>query len=182
MYCESNALHINKQHAFTLKNMHAEKQAFPWLTCKGSDTVVIMKWVSFYAHLMLLQNCWSASDRQALMWVTQGADKLRFSQGIHQHGIWLERSCVMYLRQAVQGFGDAYGYVPKLHALMHFRTDLGNALAEDRRALNSQSSCFRFFYVRRFHWQSAQIFAENLLQACGEERDRGVADWCQKGT
>ena len=152
LYCESNQLYLNKQHPFTLKNMHGDKQGFPWVTCKGSDTIVILKWASFYANLMLLQNGWSDSDRQVLRWIVQGADNgLRFSQGIHQHAIWLERSCIKSLRDALQGFGDSYahlaayayqkgfslyGYVPKLHALMHFRTDLDRALAQNRLALN----------------------------------------------
>ena len=72
---------------------------------------------------------------------------LSFSQGIHGHGLWLRGSCVKFLRNASQQFGASYahlaayclrknwtffGMVPKLHASMHFRTELDDSLQENR--------------------------------------------------
>ncbi len=133
--------------------MHAEKNAFPWLGCKGSDSIVILKFLKFYAALNLREDGWSAQEQEVLKWIVGGAEAgLSFSQGIHGHGIWLTRSCVVHLRRCVQRFGHIYAclahyslqhryclyaMVPKLHAYLHFRADFDDFLHDGReRCLN----------------------------------------------
>jgi len=124
--------------------MHAARNAFPWLGCKGADSIVILKWVLFYVNLQLQQPGWSQQDRKVLSWMSFAARAgLSFSQGIHGHGIWLAPSCVSHCRNAVQKFGTnyallanhclekgycLYGMVPKLHSYMHFRTDFDDSV------------------------------------------------------
>ena len=128
--------------------MHAGKNAFPWLGCKGSDSVVVLKFLRFYVALILGEGGQSPSDQQALKWMLSASENgLAFTQGIHGHSIWLVPSCVRHFRNSVNRFGIAYahlaafcmgrgyclyGMVPKLHALMHFRTDFDDSLREQR--------------------------------------------------
>lgn len=124
--------------------MHAVRNAFPWVGCKGADSIVILKWLQFYVNLQLQQPGWSEQNRQVLTWMSRAARSgLAFSQGIHGHGIWLTRSCVSHLRNAVQTFGamyaclaghclqkklSLYAMIPKLHAWMHYRSDMDDAM------------------------------------------------------
>ncbi len=128
--------------------MHAAKNAYPFLGCKGSDTPVLLKWLCFYVGLQLADDSWPAEDRKVLEWMLAGARAgLSFTQGIHGHGIWLSPSCARSLRLAVQSFGNCYahlaehclnkgrslfGCVPKLHAYLHFRSDFDDAIADGR--------------------------------------------------
>ena len=145
LFCLANGLHISGIRGFTTANMHGAKNAYPWVGCKGSDSVVMLKWLRFFVALVLQQDGWSRADRKVLSWVISGAkDGLAFSQGIHGHGIWLAQSCVAFLRKTLQSFGasyallanyclncgyNLYGMVPKLHAHLHFRADFDDSLA-----------------------------------------------------
>lgn len=144
LFCLANKLNVYGIKNFTTQNMHAGKNAFPWLGCKGSDSIVILKFLRFYAALILREDGWSAQEQQLLKWMIGGAEAgLSFSQGIHGHGIWLTRSCVLHLRRCVQRFGNfyaclanyslqhrysLYAMVPKLHAYLHFRADFDDFL------------------------------------------------------
>ena len=112
LYCMANGLQVAGIRNFTVQNMHAARNAFPWVGCKGSDTIVILKWLSFYGSLQLQQEGWSPKNQQLLRWIVAGAKGgLSFGQGIHGHGIWLAPSCVSHLKRAVQKFGSAYAYL-----------------------------------------------------------------------
>ena len=147
-FCCANNLRVQSLRGFTVLNMHASKGAFPFLGCKGADTIVILKWLVFLARLYLADDGWSSQDQQVLTWIRDGAVAgLSFSQGIHGHGIWLKGSCAWFLRKDVQTFGSCYshlafhclnqdfnlfGMVPKLHAMMHYRTDFDISVREHR--------------------------------------------------
>ena len=141
-------LHINGIRGFTLHNMHSAKNAYPWIGCKGADTVVILKWLRWFVGLQLQDQGWSPAESRVLNWVLVATKHgLAFSQGIHGHGVWLVPSCVKYLQSCLHSFGICYahladhcmranyclyGMVPKLHAFAHFRADMDDALADDR--------------------------------------------------
>lgn len=148
LFCPANSLNVQSVRNFTVLNMHAAKGAYPYLRCKGADTVTILKWLRFYASLSLQDDTWSDQDKLVLKWISKGAAAgLCCSQGIHAHGIWLKRSCAVSLRQATQRFVNAYGHlaahchrsnyalfgmVPKLHVFCHFRTDYDDAIEDSR--------------------------------------------------
>ena len=181
LFCLSNDLRVQSVRNFTVLNMHGAKGAFPYSGCKGADTITILKWLLFLTGLHLEDESWSVEDKSALSWMNQGCKAgLAFSQGIHGHGLWLKRSCVVSLRAAYQRFGNAYshlashcvrkqytlvGMVPKLHALMHFRTDCDQAILEDREfTLNAASfDCsMSEDFIGRIARQSRRISFRNV--------------------
>lgn len=112
LFCMVDKLLVTGVRSFTVANMHAAKNAYPFLGCKGSDTPVILKWLCFYVGLQLGDTSWPAEDRKALEWTLAGARAgLSFTQGIHGHGIWLSSSCARFLRNAVQSFGNCYAHL-----------------------------------------------------------------------
>ena len=51
LFCLANGLQVSGIRNFTVQNMHAARNAFPWVGCKGSDTIVILKWLCFFLRL-----------------------------------------------------------------------------------------------------------------------------------
>ena len=161
--------------------MHASKKAFPWLGCKGADTIVILKWLQFFLGLLMSEDSWSPEHKRILNLMLEGSKAgLSFSQGIHGHGIWLKVSCVKSLRRATRRFGHAYvrlaaycveqgytlfGMVPKLHAKMHYQADFDDSIRETRQWTlnpaafdNSMSEDF----IGRIARQSRRISFRNI--------------------
>ena len=149
LFCNAQNLRVDGVRGFTVLNLHASKGAFPWLGCKGSDSIILLKWLVFLARLYLSDAAGlPVQNQQVFSWIVKGAKAgLSFSQGIHGHGLWLRGSCVKFLRNASQQFGASYahlaahclrkkwtlfGMVPKLHASMHFRTEMDDSLQENR--------------------------------------------------
>ena len=181
LFCFSNSFQVYGIRNFTVQNLHAVRNAFPYVGCKGADTVVILKWLVFFASLQLQQQGWSAENKQLLSWIITGAKGgLSFGQGIHGHGIWLAPSCQRHLQRAVQKFGNAYahlahyslrkgyslfGMVPKLHALMHFRTEFKEGLQEKRK-YKLNPACFDNSmsedFIGRISRQSRRIPARKM--------------------
>ena len=114
--------------SFTRDKLHlADSRSFPWLACKGSDTIPLLEFVQFYATL----------KGETLL--AAGAAAGLATQGIHRHGIWVPATCAKNLHKHVQDFLYAYArlaqralnqqrtlfaMVPKIHALDHWRYDL----------------------------------------------------------
>ena len=157
LYCYLRKLQIRLR-GFTLQNMHyGGAKAFPWLGCKGSDSMIVLKWVKFFAALKLQQHGWSKENEQTLQWILDGANAgISWGEGLFSHGLWLKRSCNRHLARAVQRFASCYcrlakfccqneyslyGMVPKLHALVHFRADLDDSIERNQVAALSPT-CF----------------------------------------
>ena len=180
LYLETTKQRVNGIRGFTLANMHAAKGAFAWLGCKGSDTIVLTKWLRFFVRMEMLQPHWSRVDQQVFRWIEEGCTSgLAFSQGIHGHSLWLPLGCAKFLRDAIQSFGNAYcllahycwgkqynlfAMIPKLHALMHIRLDLHHAVESGRVALNPGSfDCsMSEDYIGRIARSSRRISYRNL--------------------
>ncbi|CAL1132065.1 unnamed protein product [Cladocopium goreaui] len=69
LFCSANNMKIYSIRGFTVANMHAARNAFPWLGCKGADSITILKWIRFYAGLQLQQNGWSLTEKKVLEWM-----------------------------------------------------------------------------------------------------------------
>lgn len=183
--------------------MHAARNAFPWLGCKGADSITILKWIRFYASLQLQQAGWSAKYRRVLGWIVSGArGGLSFSQGIFGHGIWLAPSCVAHLRRSVQQFAESYahladyclkegyclyGMVPKIHAFTHFRADFDDSLREHRQStLNpavfdtSNSEDFIGRISRQSRRVSFKRIERTILRAYQVKTQVEISKFCKK--
>lgn len=150
LFCFANQLTLESIRNFTMENMHASKNAFPFLGCKGSDTVIILKWLFFLSGLLIHDagKQWTSNELQLLQWMREGCQEgLKFTQGMFGHGVWMKPTCLLDLRQAIQKFAvvytflarhclqqklTLYGMVPKYHALLHFRGDCDDALRDKR--------------------------------------------------
>ena len=149
LFCTAEGLSPSGIRSFSRSKLHCGTKTnptFPFVGCKGSDTVLLLKFLSFVATMRLADAGPALSERlsKLLLLVQMGARAgLSFTQGIYVHGIWLERSCVIHLRRALRDFTSAYsqlaffslaeghtlfGMVPKLHALCHFKKDFEDSL------------------------------------------------------
>ena len=146
LFCQVQKLGLRLR-GFTIQNFHqGPNQAFPYVGSKGSDTIIIMKWLLFFARLQLeVQSSLTPKDREVLVWVSAGSRAgLTWGQGLHGHGLWLKQGCVRHLRQANHRFCSSYcflaqhcleggvslfGMVPKFHALCHFRLEFDDSIA-----------------------------------------------------
>lgn len=180
LWCVVSKERVNGIRSFTVLNMHAAKGAFPWVGCKGFDSIVLLKFLVFFSGLQLHQAGWSCREKLVLRWICDGSKAgLQFSQGIHGHGIWLPPSCSLFLRKAIRKFGACYsllakyafdhgyclyGMIPKLHALMHYKPDLDAAVSQNRFAINpatfDTSMCEDF--IGRVSRHSRRISYRNL--------------------
>ena len=157
LYCHFNKLQIRIR-GFTLQNMHyGGQKTYPWLGCKGSDSIVVLKWIMFFAALQCQVNVLSREDQQVFTWMVDGAKAgIFWGQGLHSHGLWLKKNCNRDLARAVQRFASCYcrladvcfkkgynlfGMVPKLHAMVHFRADLDDCMERAQEATLSPA-CF----------------------------------------
>ena len=153
LYCLAESFKPSALRGFSRDKLHCGRTTaatFPFVSCKGSDTVLLLKWLYFVAtlHLGSEPGSRSAQLTQLLQLIQLGANSgLAFSQGIYGHGLWLERSCALHLRKALREFFTAYsqlahfsmhnghvlfGFVPKLHALAHFKQDFDSFLRTSR--------------------------------------------------
>ncbi|CAE7310029.1 unnamed protein product [Symbiodinium sp. CCMP2592] len=150
LFLETTSLHVGGLRSFSKKKMHfASGGSFPWLGCKGSDTIVLFKWLRVLLVQLRVRGTSPVTGHdfttcRACYWMELAlTGGLHFSQGIHGHSLWMVQSCTDSLRQALRDFLRGYsqlaqfcllrkiplfGLTPKYHALAHFKHDLEKAL------------------------------------------------------
>ena len=138
--------------SFSTAKMHyARAGNYPWLGCKASDTPTLLKWMVFLTTLHLSKGALSADTQRVLSWIQLAAQGgLRFTQGLHGHGLFFRASCAAHLRSSLHDFQQGYlrlaqhcltkrlalfGMTPKMHSLSHFRYDLDKAIRSGRRMI-----------------------------------------------
>lgn len=136
LWCAGNSCSPSSLRSFSKEKLHCPKKGqFPWLACKGSDTILLLKWLRFFSGLHAPDNPTST----VLPLVVKATDNGLSFQRIHRHGIWLKPSCRNNVACAVKKFVECYarlahyalgqGYqlyamVPKLHAADHIAVHL----------------------------------------------------------
>ena len=148
LFCSVQKLHISGMRSFSRDKVHYGKgMTFPYFSCKGSDTIILLKWLAVVVGVQL-NLAVDASYVKVLEHMQTGIEGgLEFSQGIFGHGVWLRSSCVLHLRKALQKFGSSYahlaqfcvfkgwslfGMLTKFHSLMHFKHDFESSLRVQR--------------------------------------------------
>ena len=122
--------------SFSKEKMHyATTSSFPFVSCKGSDSVLLLSYLKVFSGLQIANG--NASVEVQL--VKQACEHGLNFGGIHRHGLFLVPTCRDHLYQCVKGFCHAYmrlafqafnhqmtlfGLVPKTPALAHIYFDL----------------------------------------------------------
>ena len=140
--------------SFSRARLHYEKEGkFPYVTGKGSDSVLILKFLRFFLELQLREedSLDPANVRMLRLMLRGCIHGLAFTQSIHGHGLWLSTSCAKEIRKSIQVFANDYArlaamcsherrtlfsMVPKIHSLLHFRTHLSLGIALGGPVLN----------------------------------------------
>ena len=136
LWCAAHSVSPSGIRSFSKQKIHMPTMGtFPWVGCKASDTILLLKWMRFFTNLKI-----SAGDANSDLKLIAGAcdNGLKF-QGIYRHGIWLKNSCRGKLMANCQRFTTAYAklaasalrqnmqlfaMVPKFHSFDHVKVDL----------------------------------------------------------
>ena len=158
LWCSSKGVRPQSIRGFTRDKLHFKRGSFPYVSCKGSDTVLLLKWLVFIIELNR-KSMENASLKQTLGVMLLGARSgLVFTQYIHRHGLWMRKHCVGKLRLAVKRFTHCYsvlakesldnsislfGMVPKYHSMAHYLADIDDFLVRNQDdALLLNPACF----------------------------------------
>ena len=136
LWCNAHRLNPSTIRSFSRQKLHYPTAAsFPWLSCKGSDTVLLLRWLLFFAKLHLT----TAPQNQVLQLIAGGSENGLNFGGIYRHGIWLKPLCRNKIMKNAGRFNSAYSrlaalayerglqlfaMVPKFHALDHIKVAL----------------------------------------------------------
>jgi len=147
LWCSSTGQRPQSIRSFTRDKLHFKRGSFPYVSCKGSDTVLLLKWLIFIIELTR-KSVENASLKQTLGVMLLGARSgLVFTQYIHRHGLWMRKHCVGKLRLAVKRFLHCYsvlakesldnsislfGMVPKYHSMAHYIADIDDFQARNQ--------------------------------------------------
>ena len=94
--------------SFTREKLHYKKGSYPYIACKGADTVIFLNWLQFYIKLVMPQNVGgplAATLDMMLLGVQAG---LAFTKDIHRHGLFMQKRCQFKLWKACSSFLRAY--------------------------------------------------------------------------
>ena len=136
LFCETLGQKPASMRSFSKEKLHYQTTtSFPFVSCKGSGTILLLKYLKWFAGLQIFHGNTSEEVRLVKLACEHG---LNF-QGFHRHGLWLNPTCRTYLYQQCKGFCHTYarlaalaygrgmtlfGLVPKAHALGHLYVDL----------------------------------------------------------
>ena len=147
LWCETIGTSPATVRSFSREKLHFQTlSSFPYIGCKGSDTILFLRWLQLFLRTQLATETTPAMFvmLQQMLRCANGAIEF---QCIHHHGIWLRRQCAQRIHKACRDFCGGYclladmclnsrrtlfGMVPKIHALDHFRWELQCALEEQR--------------------------------------------------
>ena len=139
LWCEASnsTAHLR---GFTKDFMHlARVDGFAYTNSKGSDTILLLKWLRL--ELTLAQRRLHDNGVQRLAQAAcQMCDaSVEMFRVVYKHGLWLPRTCMRYLRDQIITVTRGYNFVAvqclnhgfpgfgmktTLHALQHFAVDI----------------------------------------------------------
>ena len=135
LWCQTVGKSPASMRSFSKEKLHfPTTSSFPFIGCKASDTVLLLKFLRFFAGLQVA----SGDNSEAIQLIKLGCQQGLEFGGIHRHGLWLIPSCRDHLYRAIRGFCHTYsrlasiafqqrvtlfGLVPKAHAMGHLYHD-----------------------------------------------------------
>lgn len=136
LWCEVTGKKPASIRSFSKEKLHfATGTSFPFVGCKGADTILLLKYLKFFSSLKINE----LGETELLRLIKLGCEQGLAFQAIHRHGIWLPAGCRKQIFEMANGFCKTYsrlaalaysqrltlfGLVPKAHALGHIYFDL----------------------------------------------------------
>lgn len=137
LWCAASKKFPASVRSFSMQKLHmVNMSSFPFLGCKGSDTIIFLKWLQFCGRLRMVDGGHVPSY---LDWVIQACTSGLAFQAIHHHGLWLPFSCRTNLANHVKIFLHCYSklanhclgrnlqlysLVPKYHGYDHIKHNM----------------------------------------------------------
>jgi len=142
LWCDTHSVSPASMRGFTKEKLHYKtSNSFPWVGCKGADTILLLRWLRWFSSFQLGLNPGSTVLGGVVKACQNGLD----FQIIHRHGIFLRPHCRLQVLQSCRKFCHAYAelasvcysegltlfsMVPKAHAFAH----VDHSLEMSRRA------------------------------------------------
>eukprot|EP00438_Fugacium_kawagutii_P027965 Skav210844 [mRNA] locus=scaffold543:347409:348998:+ [translate_table: standard] len=142
LWCDTHNVSPGAIRSFSKEKLHMPtKGSFPWCGGKGSDSILLLKW------LRVISGLHAAADPSSSVFplVVKACDGGLSFQAIHRHGIFLKPSCRSSIIRATKDFTQSYArladyaykrqmqlyaMVPKLHSMHHFAIHLASCSAD----------------------------------------------------
>lgn len=162
--------------SFSIQKLHMPTQgSFPYIGCKGSDTILLLRWLQWFTGLALISH--PADNTLTLM--LRGCQGGLSFQKIHNHGLWLRRQCRFNIHRSIKTFLSAYGHlariaqnkrytlysmVPKAHALDHIADFIQRSNGNEYVLNPCTFDCsMAEDYIGRLARQSRRVSAKNCV-------------------
>lgn len=177
LWCDTNRVSPSGLRSFSKEKLHMPTAgSFPYLGCKGSDTILILKWIRFLSGLH------AGLDPSSTVFplTLKAADNGLAFQSIYGHGIWLKPTCRDRIRRTVKEFNQTYArlahyalqkgfqlyaMVPKIHAMDHIRVSLEGGWQNEYSLNPCISDCsMSEDFVGRVSRQSRRISYVNIVE------------------
>ena len=133
--CDAHGQRPQSIRSFSKEKLHYSTcTSYPFISCKGSDRVLLLKYVQWFSGLQIA----GSNNAESVRLVKLGCDGSKFG-GIHRHGLWLTQSCRDHPYRITKSFCHTYcklaahcyqrqlrlyGLAPKAQALGHIYVDL----------------------------------------------------------
>lgn len=136
LWMNANNTSVAGIRSFSKEKLHyPQETSFPYVGCKGADSIVLLRWLAWFSSLQLRSHPASV----ALQKIREAATSGLLMQGMHRHGIFLRPHCREQIARHIRKFLFAYAelahlcflqrrtlyaMVPKAHALAHIQHQL----------------------------------------------------------
>lgn len=177
LWCDTHNVSPAGLRSFSKEKLHMPKMGtFPWCGGKGSDAIILLKWLKFLSGLHGAANPSSPLFPLVLRACCNG---LSF-QAIHRHGIWLKSSCRDRIMRCGKGFVQDYArlakwsydnrlqlfaMVPKIHAMDHFAVHLALLCFEEYACNPAVFDCsMSEDFIGQLSRQSRRISHTNVVE------------------
>lgn len=124
--------------------VYKSKKSFPWSNVKGSDCMLLVKWISTFTTGLLTEGSLSEEQAGVCNTIVAAADlAIGFWKFVNDHSLFVQRSCAGVLYEQGQAFCVAYaqlaqyamnsnyclfGLKPKIHFFKHILEDIKQCL------------------------------------------------------
>ena len=143
LWCVGNGASPAGIRSFSRQKLHIPVAgSFPWVGCKASDTILLLRWMLFFCRIEMN----AGHQSNMLRTIAAACENGLHFQGVYRHGVWLNESCRAKLLKNAQRFTTAYAVlareayqqnmqlwamVPKFHSFDHVKVALEPAADKD---------------------------------------------------